>query len=164
MIACVRQEGQLSLDGRLCWVDVWAVERLLGRAEAASTPRELVRQAADLYRGGFLEDRELELPQATAVADGLRRRLLRQILRVGRQCEQANAQEAIDWYEEGLRVDACAEEVYRSLMNLHGRLGRPAEVGKVYVRCEAALITHLGSTPSPETRALLSLADSQRSL
>lgn len=161
--AVVRQEGQLSLDGRLCWVDVWAVERLLGRAEAASTPRELVRQAADLYRGGFLEDRELELPQATAVADGLRRRLLRQILRVGRQCEQANAQEAIDWYEEGLRVDACAEEVYRSLMNLHGRLGRPAEVGKVYVRCEAALIAHLGSTPSPETRALLTLADSRRS-
>jgi DNA-binding SARP family transcriptional activator len=52
-------------------------------------------------------------------------------------------------------VDACAEEVYRSLMNLHRRLGRSAEVGKVYVRCEAALTTHLGSTPSPETRALL---------
>jgi two-component SAPR family response regulator len=89
------------------------------------------------------------------VADGLRRRLLRQILRVGRQCEQGNAQEAIDWCEEGLRVDASAEEVYRSLMNLHRRLGRSAEVGKVYVRCEAALTTHLGSTPSPETRALL---------
>ena len=28
--AVVRQEGQLSLDDRFCWVDVWAVERCAG--------------------------------------------------------------------------------------------------------------------------------------
>jgi DNA-binding SARP family transcriptional activator len=153
--AVVRQEGQLSLDARLCWVDVWAVERLLGRAEAAASPRDFTRQAADLYRGAFLDDLELELPQAPALADGVRRRLLRQIVRVGRQCEQADPQQALDWYEEGLRVDPGAEDVYRSMMSVHHRLGRSAEVAKVYRRCEAALATHLGATLSLETRALL---------
>src|SRR4029450_8246346 len=33
--AILRQEGRLSLDSRLCWVDVWAVDRLVGRAEDA---------------------------------------------------------------------------------------------------------------------------------
>ena len=34
----VRQEGQLSLDARLCWVDVWAVERLLGARRPGRHP------------------------------------------------------------------------------------------------------------------------------
>jgi hypothetical protein len=40
-------------------------------------------------------------------------------------------------------------------MSVHHRLGRSAEVAKVYRRCEAALATHLGATLSLETRALL---------
>jgi hypothetical protein len=60
--AVLRQEGQLSVDGRLCWVDVWAVERLLGRAETASNYTELIRKAAVLYPGAFLDEREVELP------------------------------------------------------------------------------------------------------
>jgi LuxR family transcriptional regulator, maltose regulon positive regulatory protein len=153
--AVLRQEGQLDLDGRRCWVDVWAVERLLGRAESAADPQDLTRKAAGLYRGAFLADLELEVPQATALADGLRRRLLRQFVRIGRQCEPADRQRAADWYEEALRVDPCAEDVYRSLMNVHQRLGHSTEVEKVYRRCQTALAAHLGATPSPETRALL---------
>jgi LuxR family transcriptional regulator, maltose regulon positive regulatory protein len=153
--AVLRQEGQLSLDARLCWVDVWAVERLLGRAETAASPGEFIRKAADLYQGAFLGDRELEIPRATALADGLRRRLLRQIVRAGRQSEPTDPQQAVDWYEDGLRVDACDEDVYRSLMNVYQRLGRSAEAEKVYLRCQTALAAHLGATPAPETRALL---------
>jgi hypothetical protein len=47
----------------------------------------------------------------------LRRRFLRQLLRVGWRCEQANRQETVDWDEEALRVDPCAEKVCRSLTN-----------------------------------------------
>ena len=153
--AILRQEGQLSLNGRLCWVDVWAVERLLGRAETAANPQELTRKAAGLYRGAFLDGPDLALHQSTALAEGLRRRLLRQIVRAGRQCEPADPQQAADWYEEALRVDPSAEDVYRSLMNVHHRLGRSTEVEQVYRRCQTALAAHVGATPSPETRALL---------
>jgi LuxR family maltose regulon positive regulatory protein len=150
----IRQEGQLSLNARLCWADVWAVERLLRRAETAARPDEFARKAANLYRGTFLDEREFEIPQATALADDLRRRLVRQIVRIGRQYEQVDWQEAVDWYEEGLRVDPCAEDIYRSLMSTHRRHGRTAEVENVYRRCQTALAAQLGTTPSVETRAL----------
>jgi DNA-binding SARP family transcriptional activator len=152
--AVIRQEGQLSLNARLCWADVWAVERLLRRAETAARPDEFARKAANLYRGTFLDEREFEIPQATALADDLRRRLVRQIVRIGRQYEQVDWQEAVDWYEEGLRVDPCAEDIYRSLMSTHRRHGRTAEVENVYRRCQTALAAQLGTTPSVETRAL----------
>ena len=152
--AVLRQEGQLSLDARRCWVDVWAVERLLGRAETAANPQELTRKAAGLYRGAFLDEREVELPQATALAESLRRRLLRQLVRVGRQCEQANRQEAVDWYEEALRVDACAEDVCRSLMTAYHRLERSADVVAAYRRCRTALAARRDLAPSAETQKL----------
>jgi LuxR family transcriptional regulator, maltose regulon positive regulatory protein len=152
--AVVRQEGQLSLDGRRCWVDVWAVERLLGRAETAANPQELTRRAASLYRGGFLDEREVELPQATALGETLRRRLLRQLMRVGRQCAQVNRQEAVDWYEEALRVDACAEDVCRSLMTAYHRLERWADVAAAYRRCRTALAARRDLAPSAETQKL----------
>jgi len=151
--AIVRQEGQLSLDAGSCWVDVWAVERLLGRAEAGQT--ESLRKAVDLYRGAFLDGQEAELPQAATLADALRRRLLRQIVRAARQCEEKDRQQAVDWYEHALRVDPCAEDVYRSLMNAYHALGRSAEVAESYRRCRAALAAHRGTRPSAETEGLL---------
>jgi two-component SAPR family response regulator len=151
--AIVRREGELSLDTRSCWVDVWAVERLLGRAEAGQT--ESLRKAVELYRGAFLGGQEVELPQAMTLADMLRRRLLRQIARAARQCEERDRQQAVDWYEQALRVDPCAEDVYRSLMNAYHALGRSAEVADSYQRCRAALAAHRGTRPTLETEGLL---------
>jgi DNA-binding SARP family transcriptional activator len=152
--AILRQEGRLSLDSRHCWVDVWAVERLLGRAETAAGHPELIRKAAGLYRGAFLDEREVELPQATVMVESLRRRLLRHLVRVGRQCEQANPQEAVDWYEEALRVDPCAEDACRSLMTVYHRLDRSTDVAATYQRCRAALAAARGLAPSAATQGL----------
>jgi LuxR family maltose regulon positive regulatory protein len=161
--AIVRQEAQLRLDARWCWVDVWALDRLLVRAEAASRHPasehwseavRFTRTAADLYRGPFLDGDEAGLPQAGALADGLRRRLQRQIVRVARLCELSDREQAADWYEEALRVNPCAEDVYRALMNVHHVLGRSVDVVAVYQRCRTALAAHLGAGPSLETRRL----------
>jgi DNA-binding SARP family transcriptional activator len=157
--ALLRQEGVLSLDARLCWVDVWAIEHLLTQRDAASVRDEDVRKAANLYRGAFLAGDEGDLPQATALADGLRRRLLRQITRLARQHEPTDGARAADWYEEGLRVDPCAEDISRSLMQTYHRLGRRAAVADVYRRCRLALATYLGGTPSPETERLFRTLD-----
>ena len=162
--AVVRQDGQLSLDARGCWVDVWAVERLLERAEAVAGEAhgpgwlevaQLARRVRELYRGAFLAGEESELPQTTTLDNRLRRRWLRQIARVARGSEHENPQEAADWYEEGLRVDPCAEDLCRGLMNVYCRLGRSAEALDTYHRCRDALQARLGAGPSPETRALL---------
>jgi ATP/maltotriose-dependent transcriptional regulator MalT/DNA-binding SARP family transcriptional activator len=152
--AILRQEGRLSLDSRHCWVDIWALERLLGRAETAASHPQLIRQAAALYRGAFLDEREVELPQATAMGESLHRRLLRHLVRVGRQCEQANPQEAVDWYEEALRVDPCAEDACRSLMTVYHRLDRSTDVAATYQRCRVALAAARGRAPSAATEGL----------
>src|SRR4029453_14470711 len=66
-LAVLRQDGPLSLDPRRCWGDVWAVARLLGRAESAADPRPSTRRAIDLYRGASLDGREGEIPQMSAL-------------------------------------------------------------------------------------------------
>jgi LuxR family transcriptional regulator, maltose regulon positive regulatory protein len=152
--AVQRQEGQLSLDERLCWVDVWAVDRLLTPRHGAAAREDDVRKALDLYRGAFLPGDEGEVPQTTTLADALRRRLLRQITRVARHHEPIDAVRAAEWYEEGLRIDPCDEDVTRSLMNVYHRLGRRGSVADVYARCRSALVSRLGSTPSPDTERL----------
>jgi DNA-binding SARP family transcriptional activator len=134
--AVVRQDGHLSLDRRSCWVDVWAVEHLLAGSGAREQP---LRRALDLYRGPFLDGEGSELPQAAALADGLRR---------------TDAQKAADWYEEGLRVDPCAEDVCRSLMTTYHKLGRPAAVREAYERCRSALAERLGGALSAETERI----------
>jgi DNA-binding SARP family transcriptional activator len=147
--AILRQGGALSLDPRICWVDAWAVERVLARDR-----EENVRKALDLYRGPFLGDDASEVPHASTLAESLRRQLLRHIVHMGRQYEQTDGQKAADWYEEGLRVDPCAEDVSRSLMRVYHRLGRRASVRGVYERCRTAMAERLGGTPSSETDRL----------
>jgi DNA-binding SARP family transcriptional activator len=159
-----RQDGKLTLVPRFCWVDAWAVERLLARAEMGARDGDLhrsarihlTRKAADLYRGPFLGGEATRIPHATALADRLRRRLLREIVALGRELEQsAQWQEAVDWFEEALRIDPCAEDVYRSLMSAYHRLGRPTEVRETFRRCRENLAAHLAISPAPETEALL---------
>jgi DNA-binding SARP family transcriptional activator len=162
----VRADDVVSLDVRHCWVDAWAVERMLGRAEAAAVrlPQddkawdEIVQateRAVDLYQGSFLGG-EADLPGATALADRLRRRLLKQVVQLSLRCEgRADWQKAADWYTAALKVDPCAEDASRRLMVACHHLGRPAEVELVYRRCRHALAERLGVTPSSETQALL---------
>jgi DNA-binding SARP family transcriptional activator len=152
----------VSLDNRYCWVDLWAVERLLGRAEAAGSKdgrptSEAIRsieKAARLYQGPFLQN-DPDFAGVAAVADRLRRRLVQQLIRIAQDREWCNQlQEAARSYEEALRVDPCAEDVCRHLMSAYHRLGRPADVLATYRRCGDALASTLGAAPSGETEAL----------
>ncbi len=72
--AVERKDGKLTLVRRFCWVDVWAIERLLARADRAAAAGDLddgdrvrlTRKAAELYRGPFLGAEAAQIPQATA--------------------------------------------------------------------------------------------------
>jgi DNA-binding SARP family transcriptional activator len=152
--AIVRQDGQLSLDARCCWVDVWAVEHLLARRDGPG-PEEQLRRVLNLYRGPFLDGEDPELPQAEPMAESLRRRLLRRIVAVARSYEATDSARAAEWYEEGVRVDPCAEDACRSLMVIYQKLGQPAAARDAYTRCRRALTARLGSAPSAETERLV---------
>lgn len=158
-----RGEGRVSVSSEHAWVDLWALEALLDRIEENPLDKNSlseqsllwVKRAADLYRGPFLSA-EQDCRWAMPVAERLRRRLLRQVVRAGRRCEEVEEWEgAIGYYEKGFVIDPCAEDVCRCLMNIYYRLGRRAEVVAVYDECRHALLGRLGIAPSTETEALL---------
>ena len=158
--AIIRQENELSLDERYCWIDVWAVERLIGHAEKSAelNGRELIRltdKAAELYKGPFLSGEtrtqrtnvfETRPMPAAAAAD--------------QRCTKSRREGSLAGSDRLLRKgdgawDPCAEDVCRSLMSAYHHLGRPADVLATYRSCRDALANRLGTTPSAATESLL---------
>jgi DNA-binding SARP family transcriptional activator len=159
----IRQDNEVTLNTRRCWLDLVAVERLLEKAEAISDNDEktatekidLINRATKLYRGPFLDD-DPESSLGNRRSDRLRRRLVRLLARVGQQWERLERlPDAIQSYEEALRIDPCAEDICRQLMSAYHRLGRPSEVSTAYHSCKDALQAQVGAHPSATTDTLL---------
>ena len=168
-----RQAGRLSLDRRQCWVDVWAIDHMVERAErliAGSKPSDhawtqsaqWTERAIQLYRGDFLAD-DSDAPWAVSFAERVREKLLVQIQKMARHWAHGG-----DWataaacYKRATDIHACSEECCRGLMVAYQKLGRRDEALAVYQRCTQTLNTRWGIAPSPQTVALLnSLKSSQ---
>ncbi len=152
---CVlRQGGRLSLDPRICWVDVSAFETCLSRAVASALPDVLrwTEQAVGLYRGAFLGG-EADVPGALAMADRLRRRWRRHLSSLaGRLTASGRDEAALRWYELALEVDDDAEDCYRDLMATYRRLGAEAEASAIDRRYRAAMVRRRFSA-APEAHA-----------
>jgi DNA-binding SARP family transcriptional activator len=160
----IRQDNEVTLNPRRCWLDLSAVERLLQKAEAipdhdeevaSATKIELINRAAKLYQGPFLGD-DPESSLGNRRSDRLRRRLVRLLAGVGQHWEgQERLSDAIQSYEEALRIDPCAEDICRQLMTAYHRLGRPSEISTTYRFCKDALQAQVGTLPSAATDTLL---------
>lgn len=171
--ALVRGDGEIRLDPAHCWVDVWAVQHLLDRADVATEGDERgwaektrwTERAAELYRGPFLGTSD-GFARSGDASQPLRRRLLRQLPLVARHWEAAgNLQKAADLLEAALGIDPCAERDACRLMTVYHQLGRPAEARAAYRQCRDALEQHLGVPPSAEMEAVLtSLRANRRAL
>jgi DNA-binding SARP family transcriptional activator len=115
-----RQAGRLSLDRRHCWVDAWAVEALLARAEDAISgfqPGEdaweqsanRTERAANLYRGDFLRA-DPDAPWARPMTERLRSRLVRQLQRIAaNHQDRGKVQEAVAANQRALEIAATSE-------------------------------------------------------
>lgn len=171
--ALTLQEGKLSLNNRLVWVDAWAFERLLKSvaepphsAEADAETAALLEKGLALYHGHFLRD--VPEPWAVAMRERLRSRCLRAVVGLGRTWETRREwDKAVRCYEQGLEVDDLAEELYRRLMTIYLGRRKHAEGLSVYHRCREILRARHGIDPSEETeeihRSLLSSARTGRS-
>jgi DNA-binding SARP family transcriptional activator len=161
--------GQLSLNPRYCWVDVWALERQLLAIEAAGHTSPDIEalsrrhhETARLYRGDFL-DIDQDYPWAEPLREQLRARYLRALRGWGQRLQQLDRhEEAAAAYHKGLEVNPLAEDCYCQLMCCLAALGRRTEAVLLYRRCCAVLQSELGLQPAPETRLLyLSLNQEQ---
>jgi LuxR family maltose regulon positive regulatory protein len=156
--AILWQEGRISLNRDLCWVDALAFEAGVKQAELrarrdAQTARE--DRTAALYAGPFL-GLEAIAHWANPYREELRRRFVRLILR---QVEQAQAKhqgkEAVCCLEQAIEMDPLAEPLYQELIPLLAADGRQAEATAWYHRCQSALARWADRQPSSETQLLL---------
>ncbi len=154
-------DGKLTLNVKIVWVDVWALERRLDEVETAITDANtghVYANIADaifsLYRGHFLEA-EVDAAWILGLRQRLRGRFLRNLLVLGQHLEgQGEAERAARLYERGLEQDNLAEELYRRLMLTYQKLGQSAAALEVYRRCRHLLSVVLGVKPSAETEAI----------
>lgn len=156
------QDRKVTLDSNQCWVDVWELERLMGRLEGLgnhfSLPFGEISETMDrilaLYNGPFLGEGEAQ-NWALSLRERLRSRFVRILMIVGRAYEQMdNCDEAILIFQKAIELDPLAEEFHQRLIACLADLGRYAEAITAYKRCEHVLASMLRVSPAAETLAI----------
>jgi DNA-binding SARP family transcriptional activator len=154
---------KLSLNEQLCWVDVWAMENLLGQtattlpglaSQAHERAEELKKQLFSRYRGGFLSDDDK--PECIiGYRERIHNRYLNRLGLLGSYWEQqGDWNQAVALYRQILEMDDRSERIHQRLIVCYRNQGRIAEAIAAYERCREALVTHYGIQPSTETEAL----------
>jgi hypothetical protein len=112
--AVVRHDGWIGLNPARCWVDLWAVERLIERAERAAASDDpagaatLAERAAALHRAPLVASDD-EVPTRTT-GDRLRRRLVRQLVAAARWYSATERpQRALDMFELAAKLDPSVD-------------------------------------------------------
>jgi LuxR family transcriptional regulator, maltose regulon positive regulatory protein len=154
-------DGKLTLNMKIVWVDVCALERRLDEVEAAIANADrsaihghTIDSIFTLYRGHFLEG-EGEAAWILGMRQRLRGRILRNLVALGEYLEgHGEMDRAARLYERGLELDNLSEELYRHLMRTYRNLGQSAGALEVYRRCRQLLSVVLGVAPSAETELI----------
>ena len=161
------REGRVALNRKLCWVDAWAFNDLVGRLDTlirsgeptgsgceAPLPAELVNDAVGMYGGEFLRGEKLEYWELDC-RDRLQRTFLKLLRKLGTEYERSECFEAaIVYYRRAQTADRLAEEFYQRLMVCHRELGQHAEAADLYLQCRSLLQSSLGITPSRQTEEI----------
>jgi LuxR family transcriptional regulator, maltose regulon positive regulatory protein len=152
-------DGKLSLNRDLCWLDLWTFE---SHCEAANSPAEnaaldadrRLYRVLDLYRGHFLIS-ETAQSWILPVRDRLRSKMLRAVQALAHAHEVAGRWDrATDVFRRGLDLDNLCEPLYQGLMACLLETGQNAEAYDVYRRCREVLSAAFGVSPSAHTEAL----------
>lgn len=148
--AILVSEGALTLDPRLCWVDVWRFNSLLNEAESGVDclkTAHLERKAVELYRGPFLAGEKLSC--IVPARERLRDRFIKHAgLLASRHEDSGELNSAIELYNKGIEADELAERFYLGLIVCHAREGNRSEAIKAYRRCKSAFTRVLGAPVS----------------
>jgi DNA-binding SARP family transcriptional activator len=150
------REGRVSLDDRLCWIDAWAFERLLGEADGCDSRAALplLEKAVGFYQGYFM-GREMEEPWLMAAGERLRSKFLRGVEKLGSFWSKGGEWEkARECYRKGLEVDGLAEEFCQGAMVCCRNLDLKAEALSLYKSFEKRLKKELDIAPAAKTRGI----------
>jgi len=168
--AILLQEGRLSLNSEICWVDAWAFERLQGKVESIldnakyRSRKNIVDDSNHSNEIGLLCDQTLSLYQdhflnssteeswCLTYRERLRSKFIRLLRKLGGYWEsQGQWYKAADCYQRGLELDDCIEGFYQGLMGCYRQLDLHAEAIVIYNRCKENLYKYLNIKPSKTT-------------
>ena len=160
----VLKDGKLSLNGRHCWIDVWAFERLLGHSHRLLVSdvtgkhvfslEHLTENLIGLYQDHFLAKEDIT-SWSVSMHERLRSKFIHHLLEVGRYMEKHGYwDQAMQCYRKGIDVDDLVEVFYQRLMHCCLQTQRISEGMAAYRRCRQVLSIVLGLQPEPETESL----------
>jgi len=123
--------GQLSLNEKKCWIDVWAFNDLQKNSGAYQISRKKNEDAAiSLYQGPFLQNETGWWYSQTR--DRLQRQFLSALEQAAKGCmERSLWKNAADLYEKGLEIEASAAEFYIQLVYCYSKLGHKASALRI---------------------------------
>ena len=153
------KEGRLTLNHAHCIVDVWQLQRLLGKIDALpaenSDMSRLCKEAINLYKGGFLAGDEARSWTAP-LRENLKIGILRTAASLCNYYEKSGEHDnMLKTCQKALEIDHLQEDFYQRLMFCYIKLGRRGDAVLTYRRCRNILSSELGVEPSAATEALL---------
>ncbi|HWW32449.1 MAG TPA: BTAD domain-containing putative transcriptional regulator [Steroidobacteraceae bacterium] len=161
--ALLLEDGRLSLNSGCCWLDIWAFERALARAEGMGTAippatdaelAAVTERLMTLYAGHFLAGED-EKPWLLGRRERLASQMFRGLMALGGSWEtRGQPARAELTYRRGVELDAASESLYRLLIAVQLKQGHFAEALQTYGQCRQVLAATLGVEPSSETQAL----------
>ncbi|WP_455220646.1 AfsR/SARP family transcriptional regulator [Kaarinaea lacus] len=155
-------DGHLTLNSQVCWVDVWALDEILGQIKSALNDSHmdpdrvtmLTNHALRLYQDHFLGNED-EQPWFIAFREKVKSRFIRRLAQVCDVLEQYGyCHLAIDYYRKGIELDPLSEEFYQRLMKCYAQRGRNIEAVGVYQQCQRLFKALTGFEPSATTNAI----------
>lgn len=160
----VVEDGCVTLNSELIWVDVWSFEKFLGDIRGyirkCTVNEELVeieRLAQSLlaiYQGHFLAREEVTY-WSVSIRERLRSKYIHSLVELGHFWEKHGFWDnAILTYRKGIELDDLVETFYQRLMICLIKKGRKPEAIAVYRQCGRLLSVVLGLEPMDETREI----------
>lgn len=156
--AFVLEDGKLSLNTEMVWVDYFVIQNLIQSAFIDLNKNvlqdETVQKIVKLYKGDFLE-REIDTIWLLSPREIVKNRLIN-LFQSAAQHYFRTAQHkfAISLLKQVILIEPVAETSYQLMMQCHLSLNQKAEGLKIYQTCRQALHHHLGTTPSAKTEQL----------
>jgi DNA-binding SARP family transcriptional activator len=151
----IRTAGRYRLDPNLIEVDLRQLLKLLNAAELTDNDTErlaILRKIPELYTAELATD--LTYEWAETHREHLRRHGTDALVYLARLTQNDNPDQALAALEQAITHDPYAEPLYRAIMSIQARLGRPDAARRTYQLLETRL-TQLDVDPSEETRQFL---------
>lgn len=152
------KNGRVSINAGICYVDIWAFQRLVSLADSIKTGNiessrkiEILENAVQLYRGAFLEADSEGLAGVSRLRERLRSKFARCIEDLSEYYEHKGLyKQALHIYERSLEIDDAIEELYRGLMIRYFRQRQSSGLYAVYQRYKKVRQATTGLAPNLE--------------